>query len=98
MREGWRPKEDDFPAEFNFTDPVETVFMNPDVIVPGTGDEIVSRKGQTLDRDVFDKMRKEFYEYRGWDTDSGLPEAETLERLELSDLTHDLKRIGSVKP
>jgi aldehyde:ferredoxin oxidoreductase len=91
LREGWRPKVDDVPEEFNFVDPVETVFMNPDVIVPGPGEEIISRKGQTLDRDVFEEMRKEFYELRGWDVDTGLQKAETLERLGLSDLVEDLK-------
>jgi aldehyde:ferredoxin oxidoreductase len=86
LREGRRPKVDDVPEEFNFVDPVETVFMNPDVIVPGPGEEVISRKGQTLDRDVFEEMRKEFYELRGWDSESGLQKAETLERLGLSDL------------
>jgi len=47
---------------------------------------VISRKGQTLDRDVFEEMRKEFYELRGWDPESGLQKAETLERLGLSDL------------
>ena len=86
LREGRRPKVDDVPEEFNFVDPVETVFMNPDVIVPGPGKEVISRKGQTLDRDVFEEMRKEFYELRGWDSESGLQKPETLERLGLSDL------------
>ena len=85
LREGRRPKVDDVPEEFNFVDPVETVFMNPEVIVPGPGEEVISRKGQTLDRDVFEEMRKEFYELRGWDSESGLQKAETLERLGLSD-------------
>jgi aldehyde:ferredoxin oxidoreductase len=86
LREGRRPKVDDVPEEFNFVDPVETVFMNPNVIVPGPGEEVISRKGQTLDREVFEEMRKEFYELRGWDSESGLQKAETLERLGLSDL------------
>ena len=86
LREGRRPKVDDVPEEFNFVDPVETVFMNPDVVVPGPGEEVISRKGQTLDRDVFEEMRKEFYELRGWDSESGLQKAETLERLGLSEL------------
>ena len=86
LREGRRPKLDDVPEEFNFVDPVEAVFMNPDVIVPGPGEEVISRKGQILDREVFEEMRKEFYELRGWDTESGLQKAETLERLGLSDL------------
>jgi len=96
LREGRRPKADDMVAEFNFTDPVESVFMNPDVIVPGPGKEVISRKGQTLDRDVFATMRKEFYDLRGWDTDTGLQKAETLERLGLSDLTQDLKQLDLI--
>ena len=96
LREGRRPKADDVPKEFNFTDPVETVFMNPDVIVPGTGQEVISRKGQTLDRDVFETMRKEFYDLRGWDSESGLQKAETLEHLGLSDLLQDLKQIDMI--
>jgi aldehyde:ferredoxin oxidoreductase len=96
LREGWRPKLDDVLEEFNFNDPVETVFMNPNVIVPGPGEEIVSRKGQTLDRDDFNSMQKEFYELRGWNTASGLQKDETLERLDLSDLIQDLKRMNLV--
>ena len=86
LREGWRSKVDDVPEEFNFVDPVETVFMNPEVIVPGPGEEVISRKGQTLDREVFEEMRKEFYQLRGWNSETGLQKAETLERLGLSEL------------
>ena len=96
LREGWDPRSDDVPKEFNFTDPVETVFMNPDVIVPGQGEEIISRKGQTLDRDAFETMRKEFYDLRNWDGESGFQKAEALEHLGLSDLVQDLKKIDMV--
>ena len=91
LREGWRPKKDDDLKAFNFTDPVETVFMNPDVIVPGPGDEVVSRRGKTLDRNEFEVMRKEFYELRGWNAETGLQKAETLNRLGLTELKQDLK-------
>jgi aldehyde:ferredoxin oxidoreductase len=97
LREGRRPKTDDTVAEFNFTDPVQSVFMNPDVIVPGPGDEVLSRKGQTLDRDAFTVMRDEFYQLRGWDPETGLQTEETLNRIGLSDLVDDLKKNGSVK-
>jgi aldehyde:ferredoxin oxidoreductase len=96
LQEGRRPKTDDVPNEFNFTDPVETVFMNPDVIVPGPGQEVLSRKGQTLDRDIFEAMRKEFYEIRGWDIESGLQKTKTLEHLGLSDLVQDLKQMDMI--
>jgi aldehyde:ferredoxin oxidoreductase len=96
LREGRRPKSDDTVAEFNFTDPVQSVFMNPDVIVPGPGDEVISRKGQTLDRDAFTAMRDEFYQLRGWDPETGLQTEETLNRIGLSDLAEDLKKKGLV--
>ncbi|WP_299977388.1 aldehyde ferredoxin oxidoreductase N-terminal domain-containing protein [Desulfobacula sp.] len=88
LREGWDPKTDDTVAEFNFTDPVQSVFMNPDVLVPGEGDTILSRKGQTLDREVFKKMRDEFYQLRGWNPETGYPTAEKLFELGLSDLSN----------
>ncbi|HUV78722.1 MAG TPA: aldehyde ferredoxin oxidoreductase C-terminal domain-containing protein, partial [Desulfobacterales bacterium] len=65
--------------------------------VPGPGEEVISRKGQTLDRKVFEEMRTEFYELRGWDAESGLQKAETLEGLGMSDLVIDLKKIGLIE-
>jgi aldehyde:ferredoxin oxidoreductase len=86
LREGWQPKKDDTIADFNFTDPVQSVFMNTDVLVPGEGDIVLSRKGQTVDREVFQKMRDEFYQLRGWDPETGCPGAEKLRELGLPEL------------
>ncbi len=86
IREGRRPLLDDDVAQFNYTEPVQSVYMNPEVLVPGPGDQVLSRKGMTLDRNVFETMRKEFYELRGWDTKTGEQLPETLKRLQLSDL------------
>jgi aldehyde:ferredoxin oxidoreductase len=72
--------------------------MNPEVIIPGVGEEVISRKGQTLDRNVFETMRKEYYELRGWDAESGLQKAETLERIGLPELVQDLKKIDAIEP
>lgn len=91
LREGRRPKKDDYPGEFNFADPVQSVFMNPEVIIPGPGVEMISRKGGTLDRKLFETMRKDFYELRGWDSETGLQKAEALERMGLSQLARELK-------
>ena len=96
LREGRRPPKDDSPEEFNFTDPVESVFMNPEVIIPGVGEEVISRKGQTLDRNVFETMRKEFYQLRGWDAESGLQKIETLEKLGLSEIIQDLRKMNLI--
>ena len=96
LREGLQPEIDDIPAAFNFTDPVESVFMNPDVVVPGPGEEVIDRKGKTLKQDEYDAMKKEFYNLRGWDSGSGHQRTGTLERLDLSDLVQDLSRIDRV--
>ncbi|MEE4602964.1 MAG: hypothetical protein V2J65_16905 [Desulfobacteraceae bacterium] len=68
--------------------------MNPEVIIPGAGEEVISRKGQTLDRNIFETMRKEFYELRGRDAESGLQKIETLENLGLSEFVPDLQKTG----
>jgi len=94
LREGRRPDKDDILADFNYSDSVETVFMNPDVIVPGPGEEVISLKGRVLSLQVFEEMRSVFYELRGWDTGSGLQRAETLERLDLEDIIEDLNEQG----
>jgi aldehyde:ferredoxin oxidoreductase len=86
IREGRQPLVDDDVAEFNYTQPVQTVFMNPRVLIPGPGDQVLNRKGMTLERDQFDIMRRQFYELRGWDTQTGTQQPETLKRLGLSDL------------
>jgi aldehyde:ferredoxin oxidoreductase len=90
LREGRRTPADDVVAEFNFTRPVYYVFMNPEVIVPGPGNEVVSRKGRMLDRSAFATMRQEFYKLRGWDPETGRQKAKTLERLGLSDVAAEL--------
>jgi hypothetical protein len=59
-------------AKFNYTEPVQTVFMNPDVLVPGPGDQVLARKGMTLGKEAFAAMRREFYQLRGWDPDTGV--------------------------
>ncbi|MCF8113166.1 MAG: hypothetical protein K9K21_04845 [Desulfotignum sp.] len=86
IREGRRPLVDDDVARFNYTTPVETVFMNPQVLVPGPGDQVLTRRGMTLDKAVFESMRRRFYQLRQWDPDTGKQRAETLDRLGLGDM------------
>jgi aldehyde:ferredoxin oxidoreductase len=86
LREGWNPRKDDTIADFNFTDPVQSVFMNDEVLVPGEGNIVLNRKGQILDREVFKKMRDEFYQLRGWDPETGYPGTKKLHELGLLDL------------
>ena len=94
LREGRRPKEDDVLAPFNFTDPVQSVFMNPEVIVPGPGDAVVSKKGATLDPEAFQTMRDEFYRRRGWEAASGCQRRTLLEALDLGEVADALVALG----
>ncbi|MCB2167665.1 MAG: hypothetical protein KQI78_08390 [Deltaproteobacteria bacterium] len=97
LREGRRPKTDDTLAPFNFTDPVQSVFMNPEVIVPGPGDTVVRKKGATLAPAAFEAMRDEFYALRGWDVASGCQRKPLLENLGLGDIVDEVAALGWVK-
>lgn len=96
LREGWQPKKADLPAEFNFTKPAQADMLNPHLLVPGPTEEPVSVRGNLLDREKFEQMRKEFYELRGWDPETGLQKRLTFERLGLSDLIPALLSKGMV--
>jgi aldehyde:ferredoxin oxidoreductase len=94
LREGWKAIEWDTPGEFNFTVPLQYDILNPDLIVPGPGEEVVSVRGNILDREKFSKMRAEYYDLRGWEQATGFQKTETLGRLNLGDLAKDLKERG----
>ncbi len=97
LREGWKAKEDDVPAEYNFTEPLESDMLNPNLIVPGPTEEPVSIRGNVLDRPKFEKMREEFYLLRGWDPETGLQTKEALARLGMTDVAEELDRAGLAK-
>ncbi len=98
-REGRTGRKDDQINEFNFTEPLEgdpgffDVF-NPEMMLPGPGGELISRKGCMVERDKFEKMMDEYYEIRGWDVATGLQKKETLESLGLPEIIPELKDKG----
>ncbi len=96
LREGRKAREADVPPEFNFTTPIKSGPVNPELLVPGPTEEPLSTKGFLLEREKFEKMREEFYELRGWDTETGLQKAGTLEKLDLPDIAQALKGKGLV--
>jgi aldehyde:ferredoxin oxidoreductase len=96
-REGRAGRKEDTLNEFNFSEPLETsegVFglFNPDLELPGPGDEIVVRKGKTLDRAEFERMKDEYYQLRGWDVKTGLQKRQKLETLSLSVIIPELEK------
>lgn len=86
MREGWQAKADDYPAEFNFSDPLVFDMLNPRLIVPGPTEEPVSVKDTILDRTEFETMRAEYYRLRGWDPETGLQKTSLMNRLGMSEV------------
>jgi aldehyde:ferredoxin oxidoreductase len=96
LRLGWGGRKNDHMVEHMYTEPLEkgSVFYNEDALVPGPGGKIISKLGCVVDRQAFDKLLEEYYQLRGWNTSSGLPEAATLKRLGLDDVAVDLKARG----
>jgi aldehyde:ferredoxin oxidoreductase len=101
-REGRGGRKDDVIGEFNFTEPIETTegtfaMWNPDLKLPGPGEEIVIRKGKTLDRAGFEQMKDEYYEHRGWDVKTGMQTRKKLKDLGLGDLAKEMEERGLLK-
>ncbi len=101
-REGSIGRKDDTIGEFNFTEPKETEegmigLFNPDLEFPGAGDEIITRKGKTMDRNEFERMKDEYYTLRGWDVAAGLQKKEELNKLGLGFVCSELDKLGFLK-
>jgi len=93
-REGHRGRQDDALPEFNFTTPLKFDVLNPEMLVPGPGGNPVSRKGMTLDRTEFERMKGEYYQLRGWDVVTGRQTRRKLGELDLADVAADLESGG----
>ena len=91
LREGRRGRMDDTLPEFMFIEREEMIadvfgMYNPELYLPGSDDEIISRKGKAVDRDQFRTIMDEYYALRGWDMRTGVPTPETLQRLGLFEI------------
>ena len=94
IREGRKAREDDVLEEFNYTHPLKSDFGNPDCLVPGSNGETFSRKGMVVDRGAFERMKDEYYEFRGWDVKTGLQTKASLEALGLGDVAREMAQLG----
>lgn len=93
-REGHRGRGCDKISEYNYTKPLKFDLHNPELLSPGKGDEVVSKKGAVLDREKFEQVKDEYYSLRGWDVGTGLQTRAKLEELGLGDIVEDLERRG----
>ncbi len=90
LRQGWGGREGDRLLDFHHDEPLPPVFYNPDCLVPGKNGRVVSKKGNKVDREAFEKLKDEYYTLRGWDA-AGLPTETRLKELDLADVATDLK-------
>jgi len=97
VREGHRGIEDDQLPDAWHTIPLKTDMTNPEMLVPGKGDERVCRKGEVVDREDFERTKREYYQIRKWDTATGFQTRAKLEELGLEDVASDLERRGLVR-
>ena len=96
IREGWQGRADDTLDEFEFSVPMTggAEFGNPDVLLPGKDGHTTSRKNLTVDREEFERMKSEFYDLRGWDSETGLQKKTTLNELDLADVAATMDSKG----
>jgi len=77
--------------DYLYEEPLEGVFFNPDCLVPGKDGRVVSKKGNRIDREAFERLKSEYYALRGWDIAGGLLTEAGLRELGLADLIDGLK-------
>lgn len=102
LREGRRGRQDDVLEERFHIRPFEkssniVSAVNPEFKMPGTGGQLVSRRGAKVDREVFKGIMNDYYRIRGWDVGTGLFTEDTLNHLGLADIVPELKMNGFTK-
>ena len=90
VREGHQGRADDTLSEFFFTTPLETVREDPKCLAPGKDGEVISRRGEVVDKQKFEAMKDEYYQLRGWDPKTGLQTRAKLEELGLQAVAEEL--------
>ena len=95
-REGHRGSECDRLPDFLYTKTLKMDYTVPGCLVPGPDGKVISRKGETVDRAKFEKMKNEYYALRGWDVATGLQTRDGLTQIGLKDVADDLASQGLV--
>ncbi|MFC2058677.1 aldehyde ferredoxin oxidoreductase family protein [Chloroflexota bacterium] len=99
-REGHQGRESDVLPEPFYTRPLRydpaSDTVNPDCLAPGNDGEIISKKGEVVDREKFERMKDQFYELRGWDVTTGLQTKAKLMEIGLNEISNDLEKRGLI--
>jgi aldehyde:ferredoxin oxidoreductase len=91
-REGHRGAQDDRLPDNWHTTPLKFDLTNPEMLLPGKGNEAISMKGRVVDRAQFEAMKKEYYQLRHWDPVTGLQTESRLKELGLGDIAAELQQ------
>ncbi|MFO8010892.1 MAG: aldehyde ferredoxin oxidoreductase N-terminal domain-containing protein [Dehalococcoidia bacterium] len=94
LRDGHQGAADDRLPESWYTVPTRWDMANPEMMVPGKGDRMVSRKGEVVDGEVFENMKTEYYRLRKWEESTGLPTRSVMEDLDLADVARWVETIS----
>jgi aldehyde:ferredoxin oxidoreductase len=92
VREGHRGAEDDRLPDAWHTTPLRFDLTNPEMLLPGKGNEAVSMKGRVVDKVQFEAMKREYYQLRKWGAVTGLPTESRLKELGIEDVAAELKQ------
>jgi aldehyde:ferredoxin oxidoreductase len=58
--------------------------------------EYIPLEGRHLDKDKFESWKTRFYEFEGWDQETGWPKLETLQSLGLENVARELETAGKL--
>jgi aldehyde:ferredoxin oxidoreductase len=94
IREGYKGRISDTLPETDYTVPFKMDYSNPEGILPGHAEEVISRKGQVVDKEKFEEVKDEYYKLRGWDISTGLQTKVQLGELELHEVAEELETRG----
>ena len=87
-------REGDTLPEFCYTIPLQSSFMNPDLLAPGPDGKPITRRGAVLKREQFELMKDEYYGLRGWDIATGLQKQSKLSEMALADVANKLAELN----
>ena len=97
IRDGHLGRQEDTLPDSWYSVPVKSSFLNADCLVPDHSGLPVSRKGEVVNRECFERMKDEYYELRGWDVSTGIQMAERLDKLGLNEIATELCSRGLAK-
>jgi aldehyde:ferredoxin oxidoreductase len=99
LKQGWGGRNGDRLLDYFFTAPFKKgeLFFNVNGTMPGKDGEVISKVGETVDKEKFEQLKTEYYGYRGWDKATGYPSKAKLQELGLDDVAADLAKRGLTK-